>query len=1025
MNELGKKNGSSSGYVDLGTDFSPLPGVQLEGGSKVVCGASASRDNDVISTGELQSGHYYWKIALNVKDVKKPVSNTTFPQKLALSTQGTDIDLTAKEVPNLYKKDINNAISGFYIPAISTVKSLSMVRVDSKGKQQPVNANSVEWIGSITLDGTIDMQPGVGTSYSLLNFTLPQSREWLFNAENVALGSSFGNLRLGDKVQSAPGAMLLRSGTSFVRYIANTAYIAATDTQEFRYKYVSAHKDAGLNIATVAMDASGNLGMYGLDSPGKELTVISNYHYPTSSHTFGRTVDTYKVIMGNNPYKGYKSLLLQHTNTASNGLRTVRYSTDFYSNPNLNLSKLDFGDVITSESYVDSTFDWTYKQNNTGYFAVSKDAATAKAGHTIIKSKDAANKYIAVSLSTDATIYKIQQVQFQPSTGTIVETSSQFSGRLSLSLGGHGLHFDRSSALSAKSIAAAANISISGAGSLSSIANLHDGDTVSTITLSKDNSLAVGGMNFFAASKSQLFFKMQGGTITATKGSFSLNPQDELFLHGQLNIYDGKSVVPIRARNGVITVTVGTNNKGVTSYTISNLQINSKFSIGDVVYRKTQNNLFRIVNDEVTGVYALGSKTSVSSAVLASVFKPVADTFTKDATTSPYGLPTVSLTSFDTRWRQLAKTYSALSSYDAVVDSYVAATTTQNAKAKMAAYFVGGASAQQTVIGKLEPSLLITENTPSYTATANVAQSIQAANGWHVTGSDGNDTITGAVKGVDYIRGGKGDDTIVLGKASDVVSFNLGTDGNNVVKGYTAKDEIVLDGGNDFTVDLDTKGANVFLRKGDGSVQLVGMGKAQSVLINGNKYHFGNGTLAKNKTQTTAGTNFAYDSGAHYYGNDSGKNTLTISKAASKEATAERLTIDFSNNDNKGTSLYYNIDTVNANASAKGVDFTAGSRNSKFIGSAYDDTITCGGGRDYISCAPGKGNDTISNFAVNDVLQLNGLTKESIEAISAYNGSGSLVLTAKSGKLTSTITLNNIKASTLTYNAKAKTVTGA
>ena len=904
MNRMGLSLGRSYGYVDLGTDLSTSTGEQLAAVEKVVRGGLSSKECDVISEAELLPEHYYLKITL---DVKNPTVNLRTKQLSVILPDYyfADIDLTSRELPpspwsSMDMFLLNNATYS----AISNVQPISFVRMDSRGRLQSVNAKSVQWSGRIQLDGAIP----TAAKYSLIQYSLPQLHSWNLTAVNVALGSSFKNLHSGDMVTSAPGVMLMRNGGSCVRYMANENTYS-TDTQEFSYKFKGRYQ--GIDLAAAAVDENGNMGIFGLDSPGQEMTVVSSYSDENSQHSFGRTTDTYKVVT--EPGSG---TVLQRIRIASDGLRTVAPCMDFSGQDRamLNLHRLHFGDAVPGQSYVDSNFTWTKDGNGTGYFAVKQNKADIKAAHTIIKGPKAYGDFIAVALDGDGSVKSIRQMQFQHITGTIFETKTKFSGQLAFSLGGKRLSLNRQAVLSASSInAAGTTLSISGAGEGSSLEQLQNGDMVSTASLQPGGWICVDGQFYVAAAKTQLGFKKQGNISTAVKGTFILAETDI----NHLWVYDGAKPVDIQAISGEMTVTVTSGKNGAATYTISNLQNDARFSVGSKTYQANGAALFCYEQDKLVGVCAMGSRNSVTSAVLAAA----------------------------------------------------------------------------------EKNLYL--------------------------GTQGADNITGASHGADYIQSGAGDDTIKLGGATDYVRFNLAADGHNVVKGYGIKDKILLDDGEDFTVELDTTGANVYLRKNEGSIALMGMGQGQAVSINGSIYHFGNGTLGRNKTQTTAGTAFNYQEGAHYYGNDSGKNKLNISKAASQNTADSRLTVNLTVKDAAGMRYYHNVDTVNAAASAKGVDFTAGDRASCFIGSAYDDTITCGDGRDYITCQAGKGNDTITNFGIDDVLQLNGLTQASIAAIEAYNGSGSLTLTAKAGRAASTITLNDIKANKLTYNAKTKTITGA
>jgi hypothetical protein len=293
------------------------------------------------------------------------------------------------------------------------------------------------------------------------------------------------------------------------------------------------------------------------------------------------------------------------------------------------------------------------------------------------------------------------------------------------------------------------------------------------------------------------------------------------------------------------------------------------------------------------------------------------------------------------------------------------------------------------------------------------------------------------------------------------VAFDLTKDEHNVVTGYASgKDKLIIDDGtataatnedaikynNDFSVYLDTTGNNVYLYTDDNndgkyvaaedanSIMLKGMGTGKAVTINGKDFYFGNGTLAKGKTATTAGTTFTYAEGAYYYGNDSGKNALKVATdktKASSKTLGDDVTIDLTAVDADGRNLYNNISTIDASASGNRVVLTAGATDTTLKGGSYQSTLKGGAGNDTLQGGSGQdvfwfddlgGQDTVKSYTSGkDAVYLGG--NGDLQAAGytvAGDEKGNVVIT--SGDPTSKLTIagaaNPAKAITVSTDGK-------
>ena len=310
--------------------------------------------------------------------------------------------------------------------------------------------------------------------------------------------------------------------------------------------------------------------------------------------------------------------------------------------------------------------------------------------------------------------------------------------------------------------------------------------------------------------------------------------------------------------------------------------------------------------------------------------------------------------------------------------------------------------------------------------SATADQKINAASGWTITAGKYNDTIIGAaaVKGkadeVTTYNAGAGHNTIKLGSAKEKVI--VGTEGSyDTITGYASgKDEISVGAEGKGEWKYLVKGSNLYITNAEQTLENVDANQhallkgaavsTKAVTINGKEYYFGgvnvNVTRDKKTKKVTSITatnkqsnTFIYKDGAYYMGSTtttaddynpaakvkSGLDKLKVQSGADKDA---QVNIDLT------TDHYVSIDAVDASGMKapkgtkaaemgeyKGVNVTAGSTGLRFTGSKFDDTVNCGEGKDYIIIGKNQGKDTINNFDVGDVIQLNHLRKNDIKAL--------------------------------------------
>ncbi len=211
------------------------------------------------------------------------------------------------------------------------------------------------------------------------------------------------------------------------------------------------------------------------------------------------------------------------------------------------------------------------------------------------------------------------------------------------------------------------------------------------------------------------------------------------------------------------------------------------------------------------------------------------------------------------------------------------------------------------------------DNNPIIIKAGKYDNTIKAGkNGSNIYGQGGNDTI----------YGGAGKDVFWYGMGDGADTINNFQSGKDVLRFYN---KAQLNG-------VTTSGTNVVLKSGTGSVKLVGKTNQRVDItdVNGKNaaYYFGR--------QDKANT-FVYGAKQRYYGSVKYKDTLQVNTGA---------TVSLGN-----TTLYRDIDALDATRSKVAVKLTGGAKAAALYGSAQHDTLTAGSGG--ATLVGGKGNDTL------------------------------------------------------------------
>ena len=239
------------------------------------------------------------------------------------------------------------------------------------------------------------------------------------------------------------------------------------------------------------------------------------------------------------------------------------------------------------------------------------------------------------------------------------------------------------------------------------------------------------------------------------------------------------------------------------------------------------------------------------------------------------------------------------------------------------------------------------------------------------------------------ITGGKGNDNIYNHCTSGVLFQYVSGDGNDSIKGFTAKDTLSISGGNYSTT---KSGNDIFVTIGDGKITLDGAASLKTLNI---------GTLSGALTLLTV--------------TDKTKSPVTVSSViktinASKRTTAVKITGNALANSIKGGSAN---DTIKGEAGndtiygGTGNDYIyGGTGNDKLYGEAGNDTLRGNGGNDTLTGAKGydvfvcgAGKDVITDYATGDKISLGAaITKTSISGDDVIFTMGKNSVTVKDAK---------------------------
>ena len=890
----------------------------------------------------------------------------------------------------------------------TTITALDLMQAGATGKLTAVKSTVANYTGTLTLNSATS-----DTAYAKVTYVLPKDKAWNLIA-TAAAGSSFTNYTNADKIATADSSFdFSKDGKSFTLYRNGTKKGTYTEVVSYTGK-----------DGAVAKVTGGELSVTGMTTKGEKVTVVSDLDVE------GLKTTEYLVQADGK---------VQRTITYETGVKTVAI-TKAVVGTNDNVITVDYDDEKRTE--INSVFDWTLDKSTTGYFAIAANGAvTAKAATTKITSKQANNRYLAVELDPEngvnGVVKSIKEVKFDSELKEVEVAADTYSGTITINApASTALTLNRTAVLDGTISATGTKLVITNAAANSAISNLAVGDTVATASLAKDKwgvypGVSIEGNWYTAGANGKLSFAkknvesqdgasteqaaLTGGTIALWGGGDTLG--------GSVTYVGNALVKALRTQNrwaigdSTLTVAASTNSSGVTSYTIGAIGTGEAFTVEDPVgapktFRKSASALFYeydVEGETMYQAYALGSKTSVTSAILAKTgdgktWKAATAAFEeKDndniSVAKYYETITVDLATLDKRIATDTKAYTKANNnvewkstdyYNFVVDSYLVAPSKK--QKSLAASVVNVTNLERlntlnTVIGEVANGQIKT-----YLATnvgldndTNVAQSIKAANGWNVTGSVANDTLTGASSGTDVLDGGAGNDSLVGGGAKD--TFWVGQ-GQDTIKSYGTGDTIrgaaallanVTLVGSDAVLWVESGDEEGYDAKDVNSLTLLGMGNRKAVNFAGTNYYFGSGKATKAET-------FTYDlaGGAYYYGKSGLANTVSVgtdSKKATAKTLGDTLAIDLNEVAEDTARAYFtNVKSIDASKSGNRLSLTAHETGSTLKGGTYQSTLKGGSGTDSLVGGSGadmfwfealSGNDTIKSYtSKNDALYL-------------------------------------------------------
>ncbi|SEH26841.1 hypothetical protein [Selenomonas sp. KH1T6] len=230
-----------------------------------------------------------------------------------------------------------------------------------------------------------------------------------------------------------------------------------------------------------------------------------------------------------------------------------------------------------------------------------------------------------------------------------------------------------------------------------------------------------------------------------------------------------------------------------------------------------------------------------------------------------------------------------------------------------------------------------------YASTVRTVDASQATNSITIKAGEYNNIIKAGVNGTN-IYGQGGNDIIYGGAGKDVFWYGNG-DGHDVICDFQSSTDILCFYDTAQLDSVTTDGTNVILKSGNGSVTLTDRTNKRIYITDTDGKNMGYYFGRQDKANT-----FVYAANRIYYGSVGYRDTLQVNKGA---------TVSLAN-----TTLYHDIDILDARKSKKAVKLYGGTQASKLYGSAQNDKLTAGSGG--ASLIGGKGNDTLYGGAGTD-----------------------------------------------------------
>ena len=288
-----------------------------------------------------------------------------------------------------------------------------------------------------------------------------------------------------------------------------------------------------------------------------------------------------------------------------------------------------------------------------------------------------------------------------------------------------------------------------------------------------------------------------------------------------------------------------------------------------------------------------------------------------------------------------------------------------------------------------------------------------------IDGGEDNDRISLSGSGTkNTISAGVGNDSIFSSNTSGVMYLYAKGDGNDYIKGWTAKDTLTITGG---AFKTSTTNNDVIVSIAGGAKITLAGAKDKTININPSAASVGksisNTVKAKNVTLATAYADTITNKGANatvygYAGNDSVNNTAASVKVYVGEG-ADSIR-------NTGVNAY-----LDGGAGNDKITITSAAKNNTIIGGLGNDSIysSVTSGVLY-SYAKGDGNDYISGWTAKDTLTITGgaykTSTTGSNVIVSVEGGAKITLAGAKGK---TININNMVGKSISNTVKAKNVT--